>query len=90
MIGLTAKQLHALRFVIGFIEAKGHAPSIAEIRDCAKTGGQQRVFALLNALQERGYITRQSSKARSIEVLRPVSIPRTPAGAPLYFVSIPQ
>jgi SOS-response transcriptional repressor LexA len=88
MIGLTAKQLATLRFIAGYIEAKGRAPSVAEIRAGANTRGHQRTFDLLNALQERGHITRIQGKARSIEVLRPVTIPRSPEGAPLYFVEV--
>jgi repressor LexA len=88
MIGLTHRQAALLRFVCGFIEARGAAPTILEIETGAQTSGRHATYDRLNALQERGYIARQPGKARAIEVLHPIPIPRAPDGQPLYFVKV--
>lgn len=90
MIGLTQRQQDALRFIAGYIEVHGQAPTLAELIagiSLASTSGAHR---LLTALVERGAIKRVSCKSRAIEVLSPVALPRTANGQPLYFVRIPQ
>lgn len=90
MIGLTHRQAAALRFIIGFTESHGVAPSQGEIAAGIGMKSPPRAHYLLNRLEERGAIRRVPQRPRAIEVLHPVSIPRAPDGAPLYFVKVPQ
>lgn len=87
MIGLTEKQMATLRFIAGFLEAKGRVPTLAEIASGIGAGSPSCAFYALRRLVECGAISRPNC---SIEILRPVAIPRTPEGAPLYFVKVPQ
>lgn len=88
MIGLTAKQAEALRFIAGYIEAKRCPPTFDEIAAACGLRARSGVSRLAGALRERGAITWQPNKARGIQVQRPVTIPRAPDGAPLYFVQV--
>jgi SOS-response transcriptional repressor LexA len=91
MISLTPRQQDALRFIIGFQEAKGHSPSYVEIADGIGLPGETakgRVNRLLSCLQERGAIRRRYCAARAIEVLVRLPIPRAPDGEPLHFVRV--
>ena len=86
MKGLTAKQRDFLNFIKRFSAEEGMAPTVYEIADefGIKTS---TVFAHLQALQKKGYLTR-SSKARSIALSKNVvSIKDDPEGGAL--VKIP-
>ncbi len=71
MKGLTMKQREFLAFIKKFAETEGMAPTVYELADGfgIKTS---TVFAHLQALQKKGYLTR-SSKARSIILSKEVS-----------------
>ncbi len=86
MISLTPRQQDLLRFVIGFQEAKGFSPSFKEIAIGIGLKSTAQVSRQLDALEERGAIRRLIDRARAIEVLEPIAIPRSPNGAPLYLV----
>jgi len=81
---MTAKQLQLLRYICGYQEAHGRAPTFDDLE--AIGIGRQNAHERMVALEEQGYIRRQPCKARAIEVLRPVPVPRAPDGAPLYIV----
>lgn len=86
MISLTPRQQDLLRFVIGFQEAKGFSPSFKEIATGIGLKGTAQVSRQLDALEERGAIRRLVGRARAIEVLVRIAIPRAPDGSPLYIV----
>lgn len=88
MISLTPRQQDALRFIIGFQEAKGFSPSFMEIAGGIGVRSPSRVARHLDDLEERGAIRRLANRARAIEVLAPISIAHAPDGAPLHFVQI--
>jgi SOS-response transcriptional repressor LexA len=90
MIGLTTRQMEALRFIAGYVEAKGVPPSYDEIAAAMGTHHRSAVFKITKALRERGAITWRPNRARAIEVLRPVTIPRLADGTPLYSVAVQQ
>lgn len=85
MISLTPRQKDLLRFVIGFQEAKGFSPSFKEIATGIGLKSTGQVARHLDALEERGAIRRLIDRARAIEVLVLIAIPRAPDGTPLYF-----
>lgn len=87
-VSLTRAQADALRFIAGHVEAKGYAPSRVEIAaglGMTTKSGPQR---LVDGLKERGAIRSLSHRARAIEIMEPVAIPRAPDGAPLFLVRI--
>lgn len=90
MIGLTSRQQAVLRFVAGHLEAKGYCPSLQEITDAVGLKSRSGAHTLVMQLEERGAVKTLHSRRRSIDVLHSVAIPRTPEGAPLYFVKVAQ
>ena len=93
---LTARQEQILSFITAQLAQKGYPPSVREI--CAAVGlrSSSSVHAQLTQLEEKGYIRRNPSKPRAIEVLLPyqhttslVTVPvlgRVTAGAPILAV----
>ena len=86
--GLTPRMLALLRYVQGYQEAHGISPDYEEMVAGTGVASKSRIGAKLDALEERGHIRRLRNRARAIEVLRPVSIPRDPDLRPLYFVEV--
>lgn len=73
---LTPKQHQAHSFICHRIAASGIAPSYEEVKAHLGLSSRSGVHALLNSLEERGYLRRQKHKARALEILR------TPDGRP--------
>ncbi|MFO6448641.1 LexA family protein [Erythrobacter sp. NE805] len=90
MISLTARQQDALRFITGFQAAKGYSPSITEIAVGIgqSANSKARTHELLHSMQDRGALRLLPRRARAIEVLAPIAIPRAPDGEPLHFVRV--
>lgn len=90
MMTLTPRQQEALRFIAGFKESLGIAPTLREIADGLGLGGGTVFTAdwLVRSLEERGAIRVTSNVGRGIEVLAPIAIPRAPDGEPLRFIRI--
>lgn len=74
--GLTAKQQRIYDYLKLTILEKGYPPSVREI--CAEVGlsSSSTVHAHLSSLEERGYIRRDPSKPRAIEIADQSFIPR--------------
>ena len=86
---LTRRQAETLRYIVGYQLAHGGvSPSYGEIMRALRLPSKSTVLRLLKALAERGRIRRLPRKARAIEVLHPIAIPRAPDGAPLHQVFI--
>lgn len=66
---LTVKQKHILEYIEKQISKKGVAPTHREIAARFKLSSVATVHEHLQALQEKGYITRQHGRARSIEIM---------------------
>jgi repressor LexA len=95
---LTKRQKEILDFVSAFIEHNGYSPSMEEIADHFHFASLNAVFKHLGALQSRGYLHRDSNRARSIQ-LSPGSSPGVQnlplfgyvaAGRPMEAVSNPE
>lgn len=72
MIGLTAKQAEALRFITTYMaQHDGEAPSLQEMQDALGYTSKSPVFYLLCQLEQRGRIRRLKNRARALEVLTP-------------------
>jgi SOS-response transcriptional repressor LexA len=90
MMTLTPRQQEALRFIAGFTESLGVAPTLREIQDGLGLPGKTVFTAkwLVRSLEERGAVRTSPHLGRGITVLRPIAIPRAPDGAPLRFIPI--
>lgn len=84
---LTAKQQRCLDWVAEFIEQRGISPSFEDIRIGLNYRSKDPVRSLLNALGNKGYITREPHKARSIQVVRSSQVASAKNGRSLKVVS---
>ena len=87
MMSLTPAHMRVLRFVQGWIEAFGYAPTFTEMSywlGMNRSSVHQHLFALT----ERGCIRRLFYRKQAIEVVDKIDLPRAPDGAPLFVVPI--
>lgn len=66
---LSKKQLEVLTFIKKEISKKGYPPSVREICDAVKLKSTSTVHGHLERLEKKGYIRRDPTKPRAIEVL---------------------
>ncbi len=65
---LTERQLEILTYIKQEIKTKGYPPSVREIGSAVGLSSSSTVHAHLNKLEEKGYIRRDPTKPRAIEV----------------------
>jgi repressor LexA len=68
MTELTARQRQVLEFVDSEVRRRGYPPSVREIGEAVGLSSSSTVHAHLAALQDKGYLTRDPTKPRAIEV----------------------
>ncbi len=68
--GLTRRQREILAFVQRYTEAHGYPPSVREIGQALGLTSSSTVHSHLSALEKKGYLRRDPSKPRALEVLR--------------------
>lgn len=74
MTDLTARQRQVLEFVDTEVRRRGYPPSVREIGEAVGLSSPSTVHAHLAALQDKGYLRRDPTKPRAIEVmLEPVT-----------------
>lgn len=79
-----------LRYVSGFLEARnGISPSYADICDALGITSKSQLDRRLEAVEASGRLFRMKRRKRAMAITAPVTVPRAPDGAPLYFVRIP-
>jgi len=94
---LTSRQLAILMFIKKEIRAKGYPPAVREIGDAVGLSSSSTVHNHLNQLENKGYIKRDPTKPRAIEVIDPnmrpgkevIDVPllgRVTAGLPILAV----
>ena len=66
--GLTGRQQQILDFIDSQISDRGYPPSVREIGDAVGLTSPSTVHSHLATLQDRGFIRRDPSKPRAIEV----------------------
>lgn len=89
-MGLTPRQMDAMRFIAGFREAHGQAPTLPEIGAALGIKRKSGVHRLLSQIEERGHIRRRPYEVRGLDILVSPPIPHAPDGAPLRVVKIPE
>jgi repressor LexA len=95
---LTKRQKEILDFITAFIDENGYSPSMEEIAEHFQFASLNAVFKHLEALESRGFLSRDSNRARSIQLSPedPVGIQALPlygyvaAGQPIEAVSSPE
>lgn len=93
--GLTERQRQILQFIKDEIRSKGYPPSVREIGEAIGLSSSSTVHGHMSRLEEKGFIRRDPTKPRAIEILdgssvlpmrRTVSVPvvgRVTAGEPI-------
>ena len=71
MEDLSQRQQEILEFIIKETQIKGYPPSVREIGEAVGLSSSSSVHAHLEKLQQLGYIRRDPTKPRAIEVLKP-------------------
>jgi len=91
---LTERQRQILQFIKDEIRTKGYPPSVREIGEAIGLSSSSTVHGHMTRLEEKGYIRRDPTKPRAIEVLdgshsqlkRTIAVPmvgRVTAGQPI-------
>lgn len=66
---LSSKQLEILEFIKKELNAKGYPPSVREIGEAVKLKSTSTVHGHLERLEKKGFIRRDPTKPRAIEIL---------------------
>lgn len=67
---LTPKQLNLLIYIDEFIKEHGHSPSFEEMKEAIGLRSKSGIHALINSLEERGFIRKMAHRARALEVIK--------------------
>jgi repressor LexA len=70
--GLTGQQKRVLNYIGAFAGSEGRAPSLEEIRDHLGLSAVSTVHEHVGRLVEKGYLSRQWNRPRSIEMAEPL------------------
>jgi repressor LexA len=65
---LTARQRQVLEFIDDEVRARGYPPSVREIGEAVGLSSSSTVHAHLAALQDKGYLVRDPTKPRALEL----------------------
>lgn len=65
---LGPRQKKILDFILDTVEERGYPPSVREIADAVGLASPSTVHAHLEALQKKGYIKKDATKPRAIEI----------------------
>ncbi|MGI8795646.1 MAG: transcriptional repressor LexA [Acidimicrobiia bacterium] len=68
MTDLTDRQRQVLEFIDAEVRQRGYPPSVREIGEAVGLSSSSTVHAHLAALQDKGYLTRDPTKPRALEV----------------------
>jgi len=68
MTDLTPRQRQVLEFIDAEVRQRGYPPSVREIGEAVGLSSSSTVHAHLAALQDKGYLRRDPTKPRAIEV----------------------
>ncbi len=78
MTDLTPRQRQVLEFIDAEVRQRGYPPSVREIGEAVGLSSSSTVHAHLAALQDKGYLVRDPTKPRALEVRLDVE-----SGAPI-------
>lgn len=69
MEDLTDRQREILEFILKEVQTKGYPPSVREIGEVVGLSSSSSVHAQLEKLEQKGYLRRDPTKPRAIEIL---------------------
>ncbi len=72
---LSTRQEQVLRLIRDAVESRGYPPSVREIGEQLGLSSPSTVHSHLSALVKAGYLRRDPSKPRAIEIVDPESVP---------------
>jgi len=84
MLTLTKKQKFLLDYITKFIEKKGYAPSIEEIKKHFNLSAKSTVHQHIATLTEKGFLNKEHYKARAISIAQDALLSPTPVYTPTY------
>ncbi|WP_048817841.1 transcriptional repressor LexA [Desulforamulus hydrothermalis] len=70
---LNAREEAVLKVIIENVKAKGYPPSVREIGEAVGLSSSSTVHSYLKRLEQKGYLRRDPTKPRAIEVIGPDS-----------------
>ncbi|HEX9856414.1 MAG TPA: transcriptional repressor LexA [Acidimicrobiia bacterium] len=85
---LTARQRQILDYILRTVEDRGYPPAVREIGEAVGLSSPSTVHSHLSALVRSGYIRRDPSKPRAIEVINPGTDVRSLHRAPVRDVPL--
>jgi SOS-response transcriptional repressor LexA len=74
-VNLTRQQADVLEAILAFKVAHSFAPTVRELAEALGFSSPATIQRHLDALEDKGYITRQATKPRTIAVKETVSAP---------------
>ncbi|HLT57359.1 MAG TPA: transcriptional repressor LexA [Limnochordales bacterium] len=74
---MTPRQRQILEFIKREVQQRGYPPSVREIGQAVGLSSSSTVHGHLGKLEEKGYIRRDPTKPRAIEILEPGGAPAT-------------
>ena len=86
---LSQKQLQILEYMKKEVREKGYPPSVREICDAVGLKSTSTVHGHLERLERKGYIKRDPSKPRAIEIFANNSAPETRTGISKEIINVP-
>ena len=75
MNDLTPRQRQILEYIKREVQQRGYPPSVREIGQAVGLSSSSTVHGHLGKLEEKGYIRRDPTKPRAIEILEPGGVP---------------
>lgn len=86
---LTPRQQSIFDFIKDEVGKRGYPPSVREIGEAVGLRSSSTVHAHLEKLEQKGYIRRDPTKPRAIEIIAPGYSPSSPHLQPAQMVSVP-
>ncbi len=92
---LTKRQRQILNFVSGFAKKHGYSPSLEEIAKHFRLSSMSGIHQHIQALKDKGYLSKQKNQPRSIEIEKSEKLVRIPllgtiaAGQPIEAIEVP-
>ncbi|MUV39872.1 Repressor LexA [Lentibacillus sp. JNUCC-1] len=81
---LSARQQKIIDFIRDEVQQKGYPPSVREIAKAVELASSSTVHGHLSRLEKKGYIRRDPTKPRAIELLDPYADPSIVRESALY------
>lgn len=86
---LSNRQREILQYILSEVQKKGYPPSVREIGEAVGLSSSSTVHAHLEKLEQLGYLRRDPTKPRAIEVLVGSSAPNDTIGLIHDLVTVP-